>query len=487
VRIAIAGISVENLAQSPLLTGIEYMQIYRGNDLLTRNVWLIRGMVARLQEADSVEISPLLWATALPGGPLTRENYEDIKQETLELLTMQGPFDGVLLANHGALETNGMSLSADTDFITSVRETIGPETPLGIAFDLHGNLTPEIARAGTVFSALRTAPHRDDHDTGYRVADQLLATIKRKLHPHTALIRIPILVIGEMAMTQYDPMKSLYGLLPEIDGQPGVMQTILMVGFAFNDKPWTSMSVMVTVEDDPEHAQQIAADLADKVWASRHAITYNVETATVKEGLTRAVESRTTPIYLSDSGDNTTAGAPGDLTIVLMQAVKMQIEDAVFPGITAPEILKQCHRAGVGAEVQLTLGREHISAPREEMIVTATVIGVGESLQLQGFQPYRTDEGPWACVRIGSVFATFHKLPIGITTTSHFTSMGLDPTAHRIYVIKVGYLHPQLEGIPNRHIMLFSPGLTPLDLHEIPWQTVPRPIFPLDPDMTWQA
>jgi microcystin degradation protein MlrC len=315
----------------------------------------------------------------------------------------------------------------------------------------------------------------------------LLTTIGRELHPQTVLIKIPILAIGEATMTTYEPMKSLYGTLPEIGAQPGVMQAILMVGFAFNDKPWTSMSVMVTTEDNLEQAHQIAANLADRVWAARTSFTYKVETASVDEGLMRAAKSNTAPVYLSDAGDNTTAGAPGDLTILLQQAVKMQIQDAIFPGITAPGIVKQCHKAGVGAKLQLALGREHLSAPRDEMIVTATVVDVGETLRPEGFQPYRTDEGPWACVQIDGVYATFHSLPIGITTPGHFTGMGLDPTAHHIYAVKVGYLHPQLEDIAKRHIMLFSPGLTPLDLHQIPWQTVPRPIYPLDPEMTWRA
>ena len=68
MRIAIAGVSVENLAQSPLFTDHEHMQIYRGAELLEKNLWLIRGMAARLREAADVEICPLLWATALPGG-----------------------------------------------------------------------------------------------------------------------------------------------------------------------------------------------------------------------------------------------------------------------------------------------------------------------------------------------------------------------------------------------------------------------------------
>jgi len=486
VRIAIAGVSVENLAQSPLFTDHEHMQIYRGAELLEKNLWLIRGMVARLREAADVEICPLLWATALPGGPLTHDVYQAIKEETLAAIAAQGPFDGVLLANHGALEAEGLSLSADSDFIMAVRQAIGPDTPLGIAFDLHGNLTPEIIQAGTVFTALRTAPHRDDPVTGYRLADLLLDVIERGLKPQTALVRVPLLVIGEATMTTYEPMKSLYALLPELDQQPGVMQSIIMVGFAFNDKPWVGMSTLVTTEDDPALAQSLAEDLARKVWDARHDYTYKIETAGVAEGLARAAGDGVFPAYLSDAGDNTTAGAPGDLTVVLQEALALGIKDAVFAGITAPQIVQRCREAGVGAQIEIVLGAEHVSAPHKTMKVTATVEGFGEVLELGGFQPYRSTEGAWACVRIGDVLATFHEVPIGITTPHHFSSMGISPTAHRLYVVKLGYLHPQLEDGAKRHIMLYSPGLTPLDLSLIPWKHISRPVFPLDAEMTWQ-
>src|SRR5262245_60352795 len=152
MRIAIAGISFEALTRSPMLTGHRAVLVYRDQEIIDLNLWLVRGMVARLRETKTIGICPLIWATALPGGPLTRETYEAVKRETLARLLEHGPFDGVLLANHGAMEVDGLQVHGDTDYIVAVRNQIGPDTPLAIAFDLHGNLTPEIARAGTVFS-----------------------------------------------------------------------------------------------------------------------------------------------------------------------------------------------------------------------------------------------------------------------------------------------------------------------------------------------
>lgn len=486
MRIAIAGISVEALIASPLFTESEAMQVYRRYELLDRDLWLVRGIVSRLRQAPDVEICPLLWATALPGGALTLENYEQIKQETLTLLAEEGPFDGVCLANHGALEVHGLEGHGDTDFILAVRKAIGPDTPLAIAFDLHGNLTPEIAQAGTVFSALRTAPHRDDRETGYRAADQLLAVLEHHLKPKTAFVRIPVLIPGEKAITHYDPAKNLYAALADYDTIPGVMQTILMVGFGWNDRSWSGMSVLVTTESDREQAFSLAVDLANKVWSKRHEFVFPMETATIEEGIDRAVASKVFPVYLSDSGDNTTAGTPGDLTIVLKRMLTVQAEEAFVPGIFAPQTVQQCRSAGVGAQVKLALGSEHISAPAETLRVSATVEAVGDELELGGFQPYRSKEGAWAKVRINGVLTTFHAMPIGITTPAHFHALGVDPAAQRIIVVKLGYLHPQLESLAQRHLMLLSPGAGDLDLISRQWHHVQRPMFPLDLEMVWQ-
>jgi microcystin degradation protein MlrC len=65
--------------------------------------------------------------------------------------------------------------------------------------------------------------------------------------------------------------------------------------------------------------------------------------------------------------------------------------------------------------------------------------------------------------------------------------MGIDPLAHKAYVVKLGYLHPQLEDIRGRHILLMSDGTSQLDMTRLPWKVLPRPTYPLDPDMDWTA
>jgi microcystin degradation protein MlrC len=266
-RIAILGVSVEALIDSPLKTDGDAMQIYRGKDIHLGNLWLVRGFLDRLAEEHDLVPVPLLWATALPGGALTETNYARIKRETLDRLSADGPFAAALVANHGALEVDGLGIQADADFLVAVRDVMGPDAPSGVALDLHGHLTEPMLKAGTVFSALRTAPHRDDRQTGYRTADQLVAVLRGGLRPRTAAVHIPILTAGEGAVTTQEPGASLYASLPAYDAREGVMEANILVGFAFNDRPWTGMTAMVTTEDDLEAAKKQAVELAQVIWS----------------------------------------------------------------------------------------------------------------------------------------------------------------------------------------------------------------------------
>src|SRR4029077_7980354 len=146
------------MLSSPVPTDLDRIQEYDAADILGGDIWLIRGMLERIAEDAGIEPVPLYWATALPGGPVTADAYAAIRKKTLDRIAANGPFDGILVANHGALEVAGLDRDADTDFVEQIRGLVGPAVPIGVALDLHGDMTPGFLSAATVFSVLRTAP-----------------------------------------------------------------------------------------------------------------------------------------------------------------------------------------------------------------------------------------------------------------------------------------------------------------------------------------
>lgn len=486
MRLAIVGLSIEIMLASPAVTGISALQQFDAGRMRDNDLWMVRGMLARIAEDADIEAVPLYWATALPGGIMTAEAYDLVKTKTLKLLAETDALDGVLVVNHGALEVSGLDADADADFVGAIRELVGPDMPIGVSLDLHGDMTPALLEAGTVFSVLRTAPHRDDKTTGYRAADQLIRVIRKGLKPKKVAISLPILIPGETAVTSESPARELYGSLPEYDAVPGMMEANILVGFAWNDRPWTKCTAFAVSEESAELALEQATRLAQSIWDEHEQFILRMHTAEVAEGLELALKSPQRPVYVSDSGDNTTAGAAGELTSVLQAALDLGAnEDVIVAGITAPETVAALNAAGVGTNVELILGSEHLSRPKTARKVVAHVEACGEFLDLGGFQPYRSREPAWAKVRIGSVVATFHAEPIGITTPEHFEAMGIDPRAHKLYVVKLGYLHPRIEDIAARHILLLSDGVSQLDMARLKWERIARPTWPLDRDFTW--
>jgi microcystin degradation protein MlrC len=484
MRIAVVGISYEALLRSPVPTPT--MEVDYGPEMIGRNLWMVRGIEKRFAEANDVELVPILWGTALPGGGFTNDVYTKVKQESVDGLRRAGKLDGVVIVNHGAMEVHGLDRHADSDYVEAVAQTVGPDVPLALALDLHGHISPDILKYVSAISVLRTAPHRDDLETGYRAADQLLEVIRTGQRQHIAAIRLPILIPGEQAVTHNSPARELYGMLPDYDARPGMVEANVLVGFAWNDRPWVGMTAIAQSSQSLEQATEVATEIANKIWAVRKDFQLRMEHAEVGEGLDRAATSTERPLFISDSGDNTTAGAAGDLTTILQEVLKRpELEDVVVAGITAPGIVQQCQAAGVGATITLRLGEEHQSAPKTSVEVEAVVEGFADKLKPDGFQPYLRSGGAWARVRIGHVIATFHDAGIGMTTPAHFTMTGIHPTDHRIYVVKLGYLHPQLEDVQARHILLLSDGSSNLDVTRLSWSRIPRPAYPVDADASW--
>ncbi len=69
-----------------------------------------------------------------------------------------------------------------------------------------------------------------------------------------------------------------------------------------------------------------------------------------------------------------------------------------------------------------------------------------------------------------------------------FEMFGLDLRAARSLIVKSrGHFRAAFdEYFPDERIIEVDvPGLTTPVLQNVPWRRVPRPIYPLDPDMTW--
>src|SRR5215216_6692390 len=80
-------------------------------------------------EPPGIEPIPILATFAMSGGKVANATYHALLDELLAGLREHGPFDGVLLALHGAMVSDGDD-DPDGELIVAVRTAIGSNTPL---------------------------------------------------------------------------------------------------------------------------------------------------------------------------------------------------------------------------------------------------------------------------------------------------------------------------------------------------------------------
>ena len=471
MRIAIGGIGHETNSFSPVWTD-------HGDFRFIRGAALLEGLQRYRRQAEPVELLPTFVARALPSGLVRETAYVQLKNDLLCELQMALPVDGVYLDLHGAMEVEALG-DGESDLVSAVRTLVGPDVLISISLDLHGNISPALVKNADILTAFRTAPHRDADETRQRALGLLVCALQAGVRPAPVLVKPPLLLAGESAVTEVEPARSLYARLAEIERTPGILDASLLIGCAWTDSPFTSTSIIVVAEQDKTLALQQATDLARQVWEQRHDFGFGAETATVNEAIQRAMGASERPIFITDSGDNVTAGGAGDIPLFLERLIAASAQDALVAGLTDPAAVRQCASAGVGAEVVLSIGGKLDQANARPLVVT------GQLEHLAGDSRDRNDVPTLALVRVDGVriiLATDRRF---FPDRESIAAAGIDPMAQKIVVVKQGYLFPDLYDHAPRAIMALSPGATDLRLERLPYRSLQRPIFPLDSGFDW--
>jgi microcystin degradation protein MlrC len=468
MRIAVGGISHETNTFSTLTTGLSEFFVRRGEKITQGPFW-------DAYRAQGIEFAPTLMAGAGPHGLVQRDAYETLKAELLERLERALPVDGIYLSLHGAMEVEAIG-DGESDLVGAIRVRAGASVPIVASLDLHGNIAPAFVEAADLLTALRTAPHRDGEPTRRRALDHLVRCLREGIQPVATMIQVPVLLPGEFAVTEVEPARSLYGMLEEIEAVPGILDASLMIGCAWTDSPYTSVSVLVMAERDRQLAHQQAARLATAIWEQREAFGPDVATASPEEAVGQALSASESTVFISDSGDNVTAGGAGDMPLMAERLLAAGAPDAVVAGIADADAVAACARAGAGARLVLAIGGKLDQVHARPLEVTGTV---------RHLDPPETPT--LAVLQVDGLSLVLTADRRAFTTLDSFQRAGIDPLQRRIVVVKLGYLFPELRDHAPRAIMALSPGFTDLRVEAFPYRRVARPIYPLDRQMEWRV
>ncbi len=465
MKIAAAGIAIECATFSPLPSELSDFEVLRGDALLPRYPF-----ATAHPDTDFV---PIMQAHAVPGGVLRRSVYDALKEEILTGLRAGGPWDGVYLDMHGAMAVDGLE-DAEADFIGAVRQVVGTSCLISASYDLHGNLSAAIMDQLDLITAYRTAPHEDALETRARALDLLVKCLRAGIRPQKAFIPIPLLLSGERAMTIVEPGRSVYAKIDDVIDGEAVLDASLLVGFTWADQA-RSQAAALALGTDSAATWAAARVLAAAYWEARHEFGFGVPTGGTDECIEMALASTASTVFLSDSGDNVTGGAAGDVPYVLERLLSHRVPKALYAGLADAAAVEACYAAGPDAPLSLSLGGKLDPVHGVPLSVTGTVVKLHEG----------EASGRQVVFRVDNVDVILNERRQAFTTLAQFSDLGIDPLSYRIVCLKLGYLFPDFQRIAPDAIMAISPGAINAQPETLPFHKIQRPMFPFDRDFNW--
>lgn len=474
--VAICGLGIESSTFSPAVTEEPAFHAQYGDQVFTTYPFMSPDSPLRQQAAWI----PTLTGHALPGGIVSRKAYESLVNQTLNMLKKNLPYDGIFFDIHGAMSVVGLD-DPEGDFIERIRKVVGTKTLISTCMDLHGNVSWRLAENTDLITCYRLAPHEDAMASKKRAVVNLLGRLQSgKGKPlYKAYIKVPILLPGEKTSTRIEPGKSVYAAVAPAANRPGVIDAAIWVGYAWADEPRNHAVVMVT-GDDKAAVTNAAEKLARGFWDARDKFAFVAPVGTLKECLDKALASDNHPFYISDSGDNPTAGGAGDVTWTITEILKRPEFKSdngptlLYASIPGPELVQKAIAAGVGGQVDGYAG----AAVDARFAPPVHLVGRVESI-VKGDKDAEVE----VSIKIGSVHVIVTQKRKPYHHEHDFTALGLNPRTADIVVVKIGYLEPELYNMRKDWIMALIPGGVDQDIERLPYKRIERPMFPFDKSM----
>ncbi|MCJ1441146.1 MAG: hypothetical protein MMC23_001632 [Stictis urceolatum] len=491
--IAIAGLASENSTFTPSRTHAPAFHPLRGPQIHEKYPFLHPSAPLR----SAAKWRGALIGHALPGGSVTREAFEELAGEIVDRLEQivreEGRIDGLWFDIHGAMHVLGIE-DVEVELLRRVRGVVGPEVIISASMDLHGNVSRELVHGVDLVTCYRTAPHVDVLEAKARACANLVEVSRERQsglrpngnRPLRAWVPVPILLPGEQTSTRDEPARSIYAAVPEVESMDGVLDAAVWVGYAWADEPRNRAAVVVTGwEEDP--VRRGAMRLAKLFWGKKEEFRFVAPTGSFKECIDTALTSEKRPFFVSDSGDNPTAGGSGDVTWGLTRLFERQEfkrEDGprvIYASVPGPEAIQKAVEAGVGAMVTVTAGAAVDNIHAGPITMTGKVYSINHG------DPHAQVE---VVLQVGSVFAILTKLRKPYHKEKDFTDLNLRPREADIVIVKIGYLEPELYDMANDWMLALTPGGVDQDLKRLGHKKIRRPMWPFDiefgdePDLT---
>ncbi|GHC78341.1 microcystinase C [Pseudorhodoferax aquiterrae] len=487
MKILIARFNHETNTFSPVPTPLAAFAPTFGPQAYAANKGMRTAMAAFIDAVEAIGATPVtpVSATANPSGPVHAAAYEEVTRRILDAVP---GCDAILLDLHGAMVAENAP-DGEGALLERVRAA-APGVPIGVALDLHGNLTERMVRNADVMVGFKTYPHIDMYETGEHAGRLLLEMLHGQARYKVVWKQLPLMSHTLRSTTLGGAMQSAVNAARDLE-RAGMPAVTVFSGFALADIAAPCMSVVATVRQQEATAGQRAVDaLADGIWQQREAYRYDSEA--LADSLARAkamAEGQDKPILLLDHGDNCMSGGTCDTMDVLQEALAQGLTGIAVGPVCDPQAVAELVAAGVGAEIEVALGNkvplEHIGRQARPLMLRGTVRAVSDGWYTVTGPIYRGQRfhmGRSVQLDIGTAQIVVTEQTQEPWDLAVFTCVGIDPTQARYVLLKSRmYCRPVFVPLSGGLVECDSAGVTTADFGRFPYANIQRPVFPFDP------
>ena len=474
--------TIEHFRSNLLVSGAEVIDAFRGSD------HEVGGILERLENQLDVQAVGVFAARAMPFGRITSGCWQELMDRLQASLHAFGPYDGFLVAPHGATVAE-TALDADGTWLALLRSWVGREVPIFGTLDLHANVSPKMIRACDGLFAYQTNPHLDQRPRGQTAAEWLLRSLRTGSPVHMGFRALPMAVNIERQATSETQGVWLHQEAKRIERQcDSKLDISCLYGFPYSDVEEMGASV-VTVCEGPSSVAQDAADELAELWWQRRS-SFRGELHSIDECLQNACDVLSKqpgkPVGLLDMGDNVGGGSPGDGTWIWHRWHEVG-KSRLLGVIYDPQVVLEAEKIGPNGtwvgEVGGKLSPELHGPP---ISTSANVLRLSDGLFSEpgithgGYRHF--DQGRTAVLELANgstlIVTSMRMAPLSL---QQIVSQGVDPSQFDAIVIK-GVHAPvaAYQNVCSRLIRVNTRGATSADLSSFEFHGRRQPLYPFE-------
>ena len=414
------------------------------------------------------------------GGTLSDDTFARLAEKFLAAVRANPDVDAIYFCLHGACAAQNVH-DCEGYLLAETRKIVGERIPIVTSLDLHGILTDEILTHSNAVVPYHTYPHVDFYETGERSARLLLRILHGEVHPVSVRIPIPALVRGSELKTATGRWGECVRAAIAYENSPRGLSGGMFIGNPFTDVPDLLSNVLLVADNEAPIDEAIR--IANTFWAMREHLQQPL--TPLAESITKA-QNATGRVVLVDAADATSSGASGDSNAILAALLAANFNRSVLLPIVDAPAVQAALAVGPGATITVPLGGTLDPVRFQPIPFTAKVTKLSDGNFVSESNGETWRAGPTAVLEAGNITIVVTSQAVNLYDRSLFYAHNLNPATFAATVVKSPHCQPHMFDQGAELILnIDAPGSTSANLPYLGHTRCPRPIFPLDRDVTF--